>query len=101
MALMESNDSKLKHGSIAPGFHLKGTDGKMYSLSSFNGAKGLLVIFMCNHCPYVQAKIDEINNIAKAYNQRGLAVIGINSNDARAYPDDSFENMQKWADEKG
>jgi peroxiredoxin len=101
MVLTESDYNTLKHGDRAPDFRLRGTDGNFYSLASFKGSRALLVVFMCNHCPYVKAKVDAINNLAKEYRGRGLAVAGINSNDDSEYPDDSFENMQAWAGEKG
>jgi peroxiredoxin len=87
-------------GSIAPHFSVVGTDNKIYSLDSFKDAKGLLVIFMCNHCPYVIAVQERINSLARAYQPRGVAVIGINSNDSKKYPDDSMENMRIRAQEQ-
>ncbi len=62
--------------------------------------KALLVIFMCNHCPYVIAVQDRINQIAKDYADQGVAVVGINSNDAENYPEDSYEKMKQRAKEK-
>jgi thiol-disulfide isomerase/thioredoxin len=71
---------------------LPGADGETYSLSDFTDREALLVVFTCNHCPYAQAKVDELNHLADAYDD--LAVVGINPNDADEYPDDSFEKMQ-------
>lgn len=99
MVLLKSLE-QLKTGDKAPDFSLKGTDGKTYSLSNFKGAKALLIIFMCNHCPYVKAKIDIIKNLQAKYRGKGLVVVGINSNDATDYPEDSFEGMIKTAKEK-
>jgi len=99
MVLLESKIS-LKTGDIAPDFSLMGIDDKMHSLESYVGSKGLLVIFMCNHCPYVKAKIDAIKQIHEKFKE-SIALVGINSNDSTEYPDDSFENMKKIADEKG
>jgi len=99
MVLLESKIS-LKTGDTAPDFSLMGIDDKMHSLESYVGSKGLLVIFMCNHCPYVKAKIDAIKQIHEKFKE-SIAVVGINSNDSTEYPDDSFENMKKIADEKG
>ena len=99
MVLLESKIS-LKTGNIAPDFSLMGIDDKMHSLESYVGSKGLLVIFMCNHCPYVKAKIDAIKQIHEKFKE-SIALVGINSNDSTEYPDDSFENMKKIADEKG
>ena len=99
MVLLESKIS-LKTGDAAPDFSLMGIDDKMHSLESYVGSKGLLVIFMCNHCPYVKAKIDAIKQIHEKFKE-SIALVGINSNDSTEYPDDSFENMKKIADEKG
>ena len=99
MVLLESKIT-LKTGDGAPDFSLKGIDDKMHSLESYAGSKGLLIIFMCNHCPYVKAKIEAIKEIHEKFNEN-IAVVGINSNDSTEYPDDSFENMQKTANEKG
>ena len=99
MVLLESKIT-LKTGDIAPDFLLKGIDDEMHSLESYAENKGLLIIFMCNHCPYVKAKIDAIKQIHEKFNEN-IAVVGINSNDSTEYPDDSFENMKKVAGEKG
>ncbi|NWK06623.1 thioredoxin family protein [Marine Group I thaumarchaeote] len=99
MVLLESKIS-LKTGDAAPNFSLMGIDDKMHSLESYVGSKGLLIIFMCNHCPYVKAKIDAIKQIHEKFKE-SIALVGINSNDFTKYPDDSFENMKKIADEKG
>lgn len=95
MVLMGSNYDDMKHGDTAPDFSLPATDGKTYSLNDFKGAKALLVVFMCNHCPYVIPKIDELKRITMDYKDKGLVVVGINPNDDENYPEDSFENMQK------
>lgn len=100
MSLVESSQT-LKAGSPAPPFSLKGVDGKAYSLSTFDGANALVVVFMCNHCPYVLAKIDELNRLYASYRPRQVGFVGINSNNNPDYPDDSFENMVKFAQEKG
>jgi len=88
-------------GSIAPDFTLPGVDGKNYSLENFKDKKALLVIFMCNHCPYVIAVQGRINELAKNYQGKGLAVVGINPNDPEKYPEDSFDAMQVRAREIG
>ena len=75
MVLLESEGS-LKTGDIAPDFSLKGTDDKIHSLNDYT-QKGLLVIFMCNHCPYVKAKIDAIKQIDEKFNEN-IALVGIN-----------------------
>ncbi len=99
MALLASEYKILKHGDNAPGFTLPAVDGKKYSLLDLKGAKAILIIFMCNHCPYVVPKIKEIKRIAAEYKDQSLIVIGINSNEDENYPEDSFENMKKYAQE--
>lgn len=91
----------LQIGSTAPGFNLTGVDGKSYSLKNFSDKKALVILFSCNHCPYVQANEDRIKEIQKDYASKGIAVIAINSNDAVKYPEDSFENMKRRAEERG
>jgi peroxiredoxin len=98
MALTYSESPKL--GSIAPDFNLKGTDGKTYSLKSFADAKVLVVVFYCNHCPYVIAVDDRVSALARQYLPQGVSLVAINSNDAVRYPDDSFEQMKVRAHEK-
>ena len=98
MVLLESKVS-LQTGDMAPDFELLGIDDKQHSLSNYKDYKGLLVIFMCNHCPYVKAKIDAIKEIHEKFKDR-IALVGINSNDSTEYPDDSFENMKIIAQEK-
>jgi len=99
MALEYSTKSEL--GSSAPAFSLPGVDGKIYSLDSFKDARGLLIVFMCNHCPYVIAIHERLNQIAKDYSSKGIAVIGISSNDPNYKEADSFENMKLTAKEWG
>ena len=86
----------LKLGSKAPDFNLPGTDGKNYSLDTFADKKLLIVVFSCNHCPYVQAYEDRIKQIQNDYVQN-LQIIAINSNEDQGYPEDSFEQMIKRA----
>jgi peroxiredoxin len=85
----------------APDFSLPGVDGKTYSLGDFREAKALLVIFLCNHCPYVIAVQERLNRLAKRFAPQGLATIGINSNDPEQKPDDDFESMKRRAREQG
>ena len=99
MVLLES-EIKLKTGDSAPEFNLKGTDDSMHSLNDYKDYEGLLVVFMCNHCPYVKAKVDAIKEIAKKFHGK-VALIGINSNDPTNYPDDDFNSMKQIATEKG
>jgi len=97
MALTES--SMVALGMPCPDFELPGVDGRTWRRDDFRESC-LLVVIMCNHCPYVQAVDDRINDLAKDYSGR-CAVVGINPNDARAYPEDSFEAMQVRARIKG
>lgn len=97
MALMESGMTAL--GTPCPAFRLPGVDGRMWAREDFR-AELLLVVVMCNHCPYVQAVDDRINLLARACAGR-CDVAAINSNDAEAYPEDSFEAMRARAEAKG
>ena len=85
----------------APDFALKGVDGKTYSFADVRGPKGTLVVFICNHCPYVKASIDRIVAEAKALDEIGIGTIAIMPNDARVYREDSFDNMKGFAAKHG
>ena len=88
-------------GKPAPDFeNLKATDGKSYSLSSFEKNPVLVVIFSCNHCPYVVAYEDRMVAIQRDYAAKGVQLIAINSNDDKSYPEDSFPNMVQRAKKK-
>ncbi len=78
----------------APSFNLPATDGKTYSLDSLMGANGLVIAFICNHCPYVIAVKERLIRDANDLNKIGVSFVGINANDAITYPDDSFEKMK-------
>ncbi len=83
----------------APAFSLPATDGQTYSLSDIGGDKGTLIMFICNHCPYVRSVLDRIIRDARELQALGIGVAAISSNDADAYPQDSFENMRVLADQ--
>jgi thiol-disulfide isomerase/thioredoxin len=83
----------------APDFDLPGTDGRRYRLTELAGARGTVVAFICNHCPYVKAVLPRLVRDARELAARGVKVIAINANDAVAYPDDSFERMVEIAGE--
>ena len=78
-------------------FALKGVDGKTYSLVDVRGPNGTLIVFICNHCPYVKASIDRIVAEARALREIGIGTIAIMPNDTDAYPEDSLENMQRFS----
>ena len=82
-------------------FDLPGVDAKRHSLSSVRGPNGLLVMFICNHCPYVKAVIDRIVRDCRELAEHGVGSIAIMSNDPADYPEDSFDNMKRVAREKG
>ncbi len=88
-------------GTKAPDFSLPNIDGREMSLGDFVGARALLVMFICNHCPYVKHVAMGIADMARDYMARGVAVVGINSNDAEKYPADSPEQMVAEAQERG
>ncbi len=92
--------STLELGARAPEFDLPGTDGRRYSISSFKGKPVLVVMFWCNHCPYVKAYEDRAVSIQKDYGAKGVQLVAINSNDDKAYPEDSFPEMVERAKDK-
>jgi peroxiredoxin len=90
-----------KIGDKATDFKLKSVDGKMYSMSDFKAAKGFIVVFTCNHCPFAVKYEDRINALAKKYKPQGYILLAINPNDPAVQPEDSFELMKVRAKEKG
>lgn len=90
-----------KPGDKAIDFKLKNIDGKMVSLTDYKDAKGIIVVFTCNHCPFSIKYEDRINGLAKKYNNAGYPLIAVNPNDTVQYADDSYSNMQKRAKDKG
>ena len=85
----------------APDFDLLGVDGKRHDLVAVRGPNGLVVMFICNHCPYVKAVIDRIVRDCRELSARGVGSAAVMSNDPTEYPEDSFENMKRIAREKG
>lgn len=85
----------------APSFRLPATDGRIYTLDEVRGPKGTLVMFICNHCPYVQAVLDRMVRDAAELATLGIASVAISSNDAAAYPEDSFPHMKEVAAANG
>ena len=86
-------------GMLAADFRLPGVDGRDYTLQDVAGKRGTLVIFICNHCPYVRAVIDRIVRDGAELKTYGIGSVAISANDAEAYPDDSFANMKLFAEE--
>ncbi len=90
-----------KDGFVAPDFKLKGVDGNIYTLDECAGENGTLVMFICNHCPYVIAIIDRLVKTCKELENHGIGCVAIMSNDTNNYPEDSFENMKIFASKHG
>ncbi len=99
--MVRTNSTMLPLGTPAPDFSLISVDGQTYSLENFKDAKALLVVFMCNHCPYVIHIADYFASLANEYQSKGVAVIGISSNDVSKYPQDSPEQMVHEAEQRG
>ncbi len=91
----------LQIGAKAPDFNLPGIDGKSYSLASFKDAKVLIVVFSCNHCPFVVGSEERMKRLAADYAPKGVRMVAINSNETQNHPTDSFEHMKRLAPEKG
>ena len=90
---MAANSTMLELGTAAPDFELPDPTGTHWSRQQFEGAPALLVAFICNHCPYVKHLGRELGLLTQRWAARGVAVVGINSNDVDAYPDDAPDKM--------
>ncbi|MBU1175179.1 MAG: thioredoxin family protein [Alphaproteobacteria bacterium] len=88
-------------GIVAPGFDLPGVDGQTYALSDIMAEKGAVVVFICNHCPYVKAITERLVAAAVTLRQEGVGFAAICANDATSHPEDSFENMKLFAMKRG
>lgn len=88
-------------GDKATDFKLKSVDGKMYSMANYKDAKGFIVVFTCNTCPFAVKYEDRVNELAKKYKSKGYVLLAINSNDPEVQPDDTFNKMQTKAKDKG
>ena len=91
--MVQTASTMVRLGTPAPDFRLPDTTGNVVSRDDFRSAPALLVIFLCNHCPYVKHVAGGIARLARDYQARGVAIVGINSNDSRAYPDNAPEKM--------
>jgi len=98
---MAATAEPLIRGQIAPDFALPGTDGRVWCRDEVAGSSGLLVVFICNHCPYVKAIVDRLVRDARELQAAGVGVVAISSNDAQAYPEDAFEPMVAFARQHG
>ena len=99
--MVRTQSTMLPLGTAAPDFSLSDTDGQTVQLGDFAGSKALLVIFMCNHCPYVKHVAEQLKLLTDHYMPLGVAVVGISSNDADKYPDDSPKAMATEKAERG
>ena len=93
--MVETYTPECDFNTKAHDFELKNTDEKFYKLDELVGDKATLIMFICNHCPYVKSILEQLVVEASVLQKKGVACIAINSNDSSKYPEDSFENMQK------
>lgn len=91
--MVNTLSTMLPLGTVAPPFSLPDTEGKVVSLEDYNDAPALLVVFLCNHCPFVKHVLPQFVELAREYQGREVGIVGISSNDVSAYPDDSPEKM--------
>lgn len=101
IGMARTPSTMLALGTPAPDFSLPDTNGNLVSLSQFQGQKGLIVAFICNHCPYVQMLRSSLAQSAKEFQAQGLGFVGINSNDADNFPEDSPEKMAQEVEQQG
>ena len=99
--MVKTASTMLPLGTKAPDFQLINVDGQTVSLSDFQGKPALLIMFICNHCPFVKHLAADLAQFANEYQARGVAIIAINSNDTSAHPEDSPERMIHEAEERG
>jgi len=99
--MVKTASTMLPLGTLAPSFSLINVDGTVVSLQDFAGRPALVVIFMCNHCPFVKHLALELAQFAREYQPKGVAIVGINSNDTARHPEDSPEQMVHEAEARG
>jgi peroxiredoxin len=99
--MVETASTMLSLGTEAPDFSLPDTGGKVVSLTDFRQSPALLVMFLCNHCPYVKHVASALASLTAEYQKKGVAVVGINANDWEAYPDDAPAKMREEVKSRG
>lgn len=99
--MVNTLSTMLPLGTEAPQFRLPDTEGKMVASEDFQDSPALLVVFMCNHCPFVQHVLPEFVRLARDYQSRGVVIVGINSNDIETYPQDGPAAMAELSRNKG
>ena len=99
--MVKTASTMLPLGTVAPDFSLPNVDGSTVSLADLADASALLVVFMCNHCPFVIHLQDALAEFGREYQAKGLALVGINANDVSTYPDDNPEQMKRTAEQVG
>jgi len=99
--MVRTHSTMMSLGSTAPAFALPDTDGRTVSLEDRADAAGYLVMFICNHCPYVKHVADELARLGREYEEKGIAIFAISSNDVANYPDDSPEKMKEEKAQRG
>jgi peroxiredoxin len=99
--MVKTASTMLPLGTKAPDFSLVNVDGRTVSLSDLEQAPALVVMFICNHCPFVKHLADALAEFGREYQAKGVAIVAINSNDAGAYPEDSPERMVHEAEDRG
>jgi peroxiredoxin len=99
--MVKTASTMKKLGTSAPDFKLRNVDGTLVGLSDFDDKPALLVMFICNHCPFVMHVADGIAQLARDYQARGVAIVGINSNDPTTHPGDSPEQMVHEVEQRG
>jgi len=99
--MVATTSTMLPLGTSAPDFNLPYAEGNMVSIDDFKDAPALLVVFICNHCPYVKHILSNLVELIEEYQEKGVAVVGINSNDVDSFPEDSPKMMAQKAKEAG
>jgi peroxiredoxin len=99
--MVDTPSTMVPLGTKAPAFRLPDADGKLVSIEDFKGSPGLLVVFLCNHCPFVKHVLPLFVKLAREYQRRGVGIVGISSNDVESYPDDAPEKMAELSKAMG